>query len=330
MFQNPFKGIIRPRKKMLSTLTSLFCFTLAATAQQALVWQDVSAQYGPLPPSVQVFKTTSLVDGKPNVAYYVKAALKDKNLQFTTDTSQNRRLTPQQFYNKNGQPLVVVNSTFFSFNTNQNLNVVMKDGKTIAYNQERTFYRDKDSTKKLKVYNSAIGISKKRKADVAWVETDSSKSIAYATQGPIYTGNFFIKNGKGNQVIETDNFKKWKVETAVGGGPVLVQGGDIKITNEEERKFYGKAIGDKHPRTAMGYTADGHLIILVVEGRNKGVAEGVTLTQEAQILKDLGCVEALNLDGGGSSCLLVNGKETIAPSDKVQRAVPAVFMIQQK
>ena len=101
------------------------------------------------------------------------------------------------------------------------------------------------------------------------------------------------------------------------------------ITNEEEKRFAGKAINDKHPRTAMGYTKDNKLIILVVEGRNPN-AGGATLTQEAQILKDLGCVEALNLDGGGSSCLLINGKETIKPSDKVQRPVPAVFLIKTK
>lgn len=131
-------------------------------------------------------------------------------------------------------------------------------------------------------------------------------------------------------VPQHNGFEKWKMQTAIGGGPVLLQGGEIRITNNEELKFTGKAINDKHPRTAMGYTADGKLIILVVEGRN-AAAGGATLTQEAQILKDLGCVEALNLDGGGSSCLLVNGKETIKPSDKgAQRAVPGVFLIKRK
>ena len=108
------------------------------------------------------------------------------------------------------------------------------------------------------------------------------------------------------------------------------QKGKIFITNEEEMMFRGKAIRDKHPRTAMGYTKDGKLIILVIEGRNKN-AGGATLTQEAQIFKDLGCWEALNLDGGGSSCLLINGKETIKPSDIMgQRPVPAVFIIRNK
>jgi exopolysaccharide biosynthesis protein len=126
-------------------------------------------------------------------------------------------------------------------------------------------------------------------------------------------------------------FHKWKMETAVGGGPVLVQAGDVRISNNQELKFAGKAIEDRHPRTAMGYTPGGKLIILVIQGRFPGISEGATLVQEARILKDLGCSEALNLDGGGSSCLLVNGKETTKPSDRGgQRAVPGVFLIKGK
>jgi exopolysaccharide biosynthesis protein len=103
----------------------------------------------------------------------------------------------------------------------------------------------------------------------------------------------------------------------------------MRITNDEERMFMGRAREDLHPRTAMGYTADGRLLILAVEGRHKGVAEGASLTDLADILLSLGAVEALNLDGGGSSCLLVMGKETIKPSDKEgQRAVPGVFLIE--
>ena len=70
---------------------------------------------------------------------------------------------------------------------------------------------------------------------------------------------------------------------------------------------------------------------MVIEGRFPGKSEGVSLVDEAKLLKDIGCVEALNLDGGGSSCLLINGKETIQPSDKEgQRPVPAVMLIKVK
>jgi hypothetical protein len=238
-------------------------------------------------------------------------------------------LTPSQFFKKNEDPLVVVNGTFFSFETNQNLNVVVSKGRPVSYNAPE---RGKDSLLHPS-FKSAIGISSKRNADVAWIRTDSSKSYSMASQVP-YTlnGNFFKVNSSTGQKEAIDNhdpFRKWKVETAIGGGPVLLQNGEIKITNNEERRFSGKAINDKHPRTAMGYTKDNKLIILVIEGRNPN-AGGANLVQEAQILKDLGCVEALNLDGGGSSCLLVNGKETIKPSDKTQRAVPAVFIISKK
>jgi exopolysaccharide biosynthesis protein len=115
---------------------------------------------------------------------------------------------------------------------------------------------------------------------------------------------------------------------AFGGGPVLIRDGKMDITNNEERKFAGKAINDLHPRTAIGYTADGYMILLVVQGRMKGMAEGASLTDLASMMLNLQCVEAMNLDGGGSSMLLVNGQETIKPSDPTgQRPVPAVLVV---
>lgn len=317
-------------------LVAPFCFG-------QLKWQNVDSLFQPLPSSVHVYKTTDLLDGKPNIAYYVEADLKDKKLDFTVDTTYKRRLKPSQFYEKNNQPLLVVNTTFFSFATNQNLNVVIKKGKMIGYNIHTISGKGKDTLTYRHPFGSAIGISKKREADVAWVYTDSSLRFAYATESvfqpvrdsiAIFPFQGFLKQFPQLDGVTRQGLKKhirWKMKTAVGGGPVLLQNGDIKITNNEELKFAGKAINDKHPRTAMGYTGDNKLVILVIEGRNPGKAEGATLIQQAQIFKDLGCREALNLDGGGSSCMLVNGKETIKVSDASgQRPVPAVFIIRNK
>ena len=58
----------------------------------------------------------------------------------------------------------------------------------------------------------------------------------------------------------------------------------------------------------------------------KGV-KGLSTSDVANVLLDLGCVEAINLDGGGSSCMLVNGKETIKVSDGTQRAVASTIML---
>ncbi|MBM3414890.1 MAG: phosphodiester glycosidase family protein [Bacteroidetes bacterium] len=305
-----------------------------------LKWQNVDSLFQPLPPAVHVYKTTEPLDGKPNVAYYVEVDLKDRKLDFTVDTTYKRRLTPAAFYEKNDRPLLVVNTTFFSFATHQNLNVVIKDKKLVGYNVHTIPGRGKDTFTYRHPWGSAIGISKEREADIGWLVTDSSWKYPFASQlskWVIKDSSVFFDTRKARKdhtplfLGGVSKIEKWKMQTAVGGGPVLLQNGEIKITNNEELKFAGKAIDDKHPRTAMGYTSDNKLIILVIEGRNPGKAEGATLTQEAQILKDLGSWEALNLDGGGSSCMLVNGKETIKVSDAGgQRPVPAVFIIRKK
>lgn len=314
-------------------------FSVVVHAQ--LKWQKMDTAFGNLPASVHVYKTSDSLDGKPNIAWYLVADLKDRHLEFIADTTLNRRFTPQQFYEKNGQPLLVVNTTFFSFETNRSLNVVVKEGKLIGYNVHSIAGRGKDTLLYHHPTGSAIGISKKRQADVAWLYADSNMKYPVAFErNPELLKDSFRAVSKYSFAPELHHLPKtekrrgikdkWKMKTAVGGGPVLLHNAAIRITNEEERKFYGKAINDKHPRTAMGYTKDDKLIVLVVEGRNAGIAEGATLVQLAQILKELGCVEALNLDGGGSSCMLVNGKETIRPSDKKQRTVPAVFVIKEK
>jgi hypothetical protein len=64
---------------------------------------------------VHVYFTDSPVDTGKFRAYYLIAGLKDKELDFTVDTSRDRRLTPAKFYERNNNPLVVVNTTFFSY-----------------------------------------------------------------------------------------------------------------------------------------------------------------------------------------------------------------------
>lgn len=320
----------------------LFISLVSTIVSAQLKWKNVDSLYQPLPASVHIFFTDDKPDTAAFKAYYLIADLKDKSLAFTVDTTLNRRLTPKQFSERNKNALAVVNCTFFSFATNRNLNVVMRNKKLVSFAPSTVENRGKDTFTYRHYFSSALGIDKKRKADIAWLYADSSMRKPLATQccpvvikdSMAHPGKKYLLNNEYAHTMRLDgklgSFKKWKMQTAVGGGPVLVQNGEITITNNEELKFSGKAINDKHPRTAMGYTNDGKLIILVVEGRNK-FAAGATLTQEAQILKDLGCIEALNLDGGGSSCLVVNGKETIKVSDATgQRPVPAVFIIKKK
>ncbi len=313
---------------------SLFICSLLLTVQvnAQVKWTNADADYGPLPQGFHVFKTGDSLDGRPFLAYYAIADLKNKRVEFTADTTYKRRLTPAEYYARNGQALLVVNSTFFSFATHQNLNTVIKDGKLVSLNVHSIPMKGKDTFQYRHPFGSAIGITKRRKPDVAWLLTDSSRQFAYASQVPVLAWKDTVQDQRFDLVqSRLKNLKKWKMQTAVGGGPVLVQNSEVKISNNEELKFGGKAINDKHPRTLMGYTRDNKLIIMVIQGRSPGIADGASLVKAAELMSALGCVEALNLDGGGSSCMLINGKETIHPSDKgQQRAVPAVFIIKSK
>ena len=292
-------------------------------------WAAVDADFGPLPASMHVYRTNDSLKGRPEIAYYVSVPLKDKSVLFTSQVGYGKRLRPAEYYQQEQQPLLVINTSFFSFKTNGNLNLVVKDGKMLAWNQPSRRHKGKDSVLSyIYTTRSALGISRKRKADVAWIFTDSTQPLPYAFEdGPV------VAQGADSipklEAMNNKHWKRWEMETAVGGGPVLVHDGKIMVTNEEEGLFI-KGEKDIHPRSAMGYTRDGRIIVLAVQGRTPGVASGVTLAEEAKVLFDLGCYEALNLDGGGSSCMLVNGKETIKPSDKEgERPVPAVFIIKK-
>lgn len=308
-----------------------FLFLLPAAGFAQFRWKKVDSTYAPLPSSIHVYRSDDSLHGFPSLAYYVSARLKDKHIQFTAATASGKRFTPAQYYQVEQNPLLVVNCAFFSLYDNDIYSLVVRDGHILVYNVASLQGTGPDSTLYYYPTRGAIGIDRKRRADVAWIFTDTLHRWPYAFEDiPVVA--------KGADTVPTIydlndiEWKWWKMRTAVGGGPVLIHDGRIHITDREEQLFPDATRNGEHlPRTAMGYTRDGRLIVLVIQGRTPGVAAGATLDEEAQLMLDLGCYEALNLDGGGSSCMLVNGKETIRPSDEEgERPVPAVFLIKSR
>lgn len=293
---------------------------LPAIAYAQLTWRPSETHNRGLPPGVKVYETTDSLNGKPFRAFYLEADLKDPQLEFVVLSGNGKRYTPAQFDSiENHNTLAVINTTFFSFKDNSNVNIVMHNGKVLAANPKFKKYTTR----------GAFGINRHRQPDIAWVYNVGKKNRAYAYDEPvtpIINGTDTIYREPGKRFPRGAH--KWKMKEAVGGGPVLVQNGQPFITSKQEKMLNEK---DFHPRSAVGYTADGKLILLAIEGRNKGVAEGATFPQMAKIFTDLHCVEALNLDGGGSSALYVQQQNTIKPSDAGgQRAVPTVLVIRRK
>jgi exopolysaccharide biosynthesis protein len=77
---------------------------------------------------------------------------------------------------------------------------------------------------------------------------------------------------------------------------------------EVDTNFGNHSIQGNQPRTGVGIIADNHFVFIVVDGRSKGYSRGVTLSEFAEIFQSLGCTEAYNIDGGGSSTMYFMGR----------------------
>lgn len=111
------------------------------------------------------------------------------------------------------------------------------------------------------------------------------------------------------------NFTEKNIRHAVGGGPRLLKDGKIKITGQEER-FQKDILNGRAPRTAVGLTADNHLLLFTIDGRQSDLSVGMTLEELARSLKKMGAVDAYNLDGGGSARMVIRGFTMSNPSEK--------------
>lgn len=123
--------------------------------------------------------------------------------------------------------------------------------------------------------------------------------------------------------------KPWNViKHAVCGGPRLVLNGKRDINGKEER-FSNSIIYGRHPRTAVALTFDGDLLFIVVDGRTKRNA-GMKLKELANYLVKLGARQAINLDGGGSSSMIIKGRIVNHPSDGGERRISNGILITKR
>ncbi|MEU4693484.1 phosphodiester glycosidase family protein [Actinoplanes sp. NPDC023714] len=109
--------------------------------------------------------------------------------------------------------------------------------------------------------------------------------------------------------------------TAIGGGPALVRDGEIWMNSgangwKTSEGFFSPSFhSDRHPRTMVGITAAGQLLMVVVDGRRPGISVGVTIPEAAAVMKWLGATDAMMLGMGGDSTLVINDILYNRPTD---------------
>lgn len=129
--------------------------------------------------------------------------------------------------------------------------------------------------------------------------------------GPAQMLNQFSVDEKVSFTIAT--MPSWdNVNHIISGGPYLVRDNEVYVDMTEQKLG---AIGGRNPRSAIGYTADNNLVMVVVDGREND-SVGMTLFELANFMKSIGCYNAMNLDGGGSTVMYVDGKIANDPCSK--------------
>lgn len=294
-------------------------------------WTDVSAEYGSLPSGIKVYRSPEALEGKKAVAYIAVADMASVNWDIWSindsamSGSEDSFRTPSDVYEEGAWP-VVVNAGFFysSGGKNYSSSLAVRNSEILAYNIN---YASEDWVTMYYPTRAALIQSESGDFDALWTYKTWDAHYMYPTPA---ANTWDSEPAAQPSATYPEGGEPFAAVTAIGGGPLLINDGQFTDSYVPELFNGPTGIGpdSNQPRTAIGVTADKKMIIFVCEGRQmtEGV-NGLTTADVANVLLDLECVEAINLDGGGSSCMLVNGKETIKVSDGSQRAVGSTIMI---
>jgi hypothetical protein len=290
----------------------LACVSLGTASAQTFVWNRIAPD---LPSSIKVFEGTAT---GPIYAWYAEIDYADTLLRAGAfvSTASGGTEAVSSFARKSGA-YVAINGGFFG--GGQSYSLVVSDG-SLAAKQIAAVSRTAGT---YPLMRANFGITKSRVLQTAWIyHFGDTLDGVFRFAAPLPHTQTSIAPAP-----QAQNGASWSnLLDAIGGGPNLVSKGQVNVTYDEEVMFgsgVGKDNGD--PRTAIGYTAAGKIIMFVVDGRRNGI--GLSLPGVASVMIQLGCVEALNLDGGGSSTFCVGGAVRNTPSDGSERAVASAFVI---
>ena len=281
-----------------------------------MTWEIVESTTPNFPAGIKIMKGRN--DELPINAWAAIIDPRDPDVDLNVIVSEDldRRETLAQF-SQNKKARVVVNGGYFLIDKTptEHVGLLYVNNRTVAP-ATRSVLRN---NKRYFTARGALGFLDDGGIDIAWVTSRNDSLFNFSEP---------VKN-QPEEPVDSFDFSKaetWEVDDAIHAGPVLMHDGKIRVTTNEE-VFFGSTIPDIHPRTAAGYRNSGELVLLVVDGRQVD-SRGVDLQELAILMRDLGCVEAINLDGGGSSAMVVDGKLLNRPAGTTsQREVMSAIAV---
>lgn len=298
----------------------------------SLVWTEMTTVNSNLPAEVKAYETNSKLNGRNFKAYYCIADVSTGNVELKATLSTTAK-TPGQFIADatDETTYVMTNAGYFGYSgsTVSSYSLIIDRGSKKADNIS-ALTRGSNT---YQVTRGSFGVTQSQVPTLKW----TSGNLAYDVPSPNVEGETPQKAPSQTFPVQS---QVWNAYSAVGGAPVLLKDGKIifdfttttsgkYMTNYELLQTDIFSTTARPPRTVIGSTADNKIVLFVCDGRQTH-SDGATLLELAQIMKALGCVNALNLDGGGSSAIIAGGTLLNKPSDGTQRAVASVVAFVKK
>lgn len=285
-----------------------------------LRWTEVSGL--DLPDAVKVYQTEDPLEGKPFHAWYAVAKC-DKEVEFKVLFPGDKKTqTIDQQAEADGKCLVLVNGGIFSGKQLRPIGFAISNGVQTPWRVSE----DEDQIRIDREYWSADGKLHPVSRGLFGVDRDGVPGVYWSftpEHGTVYVYDQPIPSTAGEKVCRAGSTTypcppaSWVPYQAVTCGPVLLKDGKCPISAEKTAKGYWKTNYElwaddifgvtQHPdRTAVGCKSDGSIVLMVCDGRIDG-SDGATTLQMAKLMRGLGCIGALNLDGGGSTGMWAKG-----------------------
>lgn len=311
----------------MKRLLFLIHFVVLATSSHAqFIWNERSSEFS-LPQGVRVF--TGYQNSPAYLLHYIE--FDSKSTEYILHPYWSSSYKATSIFSRDVGAVAAVNGGFFS--ESSSVSTMIEPGGIVRSQSIQVLNRDGIN---YPISRAFFGILPDKSMRIDWTYHFSSS-----------INDFYRLNGVLNNVVGTPAATPTRasgtlyndVLMGLAGGPKLVTNGQVNVTYDQEVFFGGSGLDGSinRARTAIGFTADGRVILLVAEtgqmlpGGNFIFSSGATLANLAQIMINLGCVEAMNLDGGGSSTMAIGSTLYNRPNGGTsQRSVPTIFAIVHK
>lgn len=286
--------------------------------------------YAGLADGIEIYKTTSQLNGRNFNAWYAVAdpSKIDFKVLYPEAVGAKKTIAAQAEAAEGTQ--VLINGAIYG---NYNIGVIITEGKMTQQWQgeiEGCYWGTDNQLYQLT--RPIIGVDENGKAGAYWVGVPQQGTFYYYDRPqPNVVGQ--AKYGKVSATSPAPAVE-WNPYYAISCGPMVLYDGKVCADNSmvDDKRYYTNfecwdesGVYSAHPdRTAVGVTADGKIVLFICDGRIDA-SQGAYIKELGPIMKSIGCVHAMNLDGGGSTGMWVNGTGMINYKDGSWRAVKSTL-----